>query len=157
MRNEFLLNIIYLERENLRTWDPRKEEKEMVCAMNTGASTFWASFFQTLLQEVLTTWSFTSSSIESIWQWVLTNLNIDLRASEISLNAFFPENALCSHQLTLQMKEARMLGRELMLPELHLQQMKLKKMVPPETKSSREKADTEQQRKVWPSSLIITI
>lgn len=50
-----------------------------------------------------------------------------------------------------------MLGREVMPPELHLQQTKLGKMVSPEAKSSREKAATEQERYAWPNPFIITI
>lgn len=55
------------------------------------------------------------------------------------------------------MKEAQMVGREVMLPELHLQQKKLKKVVTPEAKSSREKAATDRKRNAWPNPFIITI
>ena len=50
-----------------------------------------------------------------------------------------------------------MLGREVMLPELHLQPTNLGKMVSPEAKSSREEAATEQKRNAWPDTFIITI
>lgn len=61
--------------------------------------------------------------------WLLSDLPIDLRLSEISLHAFLPGNPLSTYELTLQMKEARMLGREVVLPQLHIQQMDMGMML----------------------------